>query len=234
MHVLILVTLSVVALISVYCYALSIPTLPLFGPTVLRGPAEGRRIALTFDDGPAAIFTEQILDILHQRNVKATFFLCGKNVERYPDTARRIWAEGHAVGNHTYSHPFLYFKSRSFMGAEIDRAQDAIEKATGFRPSIFRPPYGGRWPGIYSVLRRRRMTLVNWSDTGYDWKYGTKRIVSETLKHLKAGAIILLHDGMEAPRAIDQSATVKALPQIIDAARAVGFSFVTVSEFLQS
>jgi len=234
MKILILAVLSAFALFSIYCYAWSIPTLQLFGPALLRGPRAGRRLALTFDDGPSAVFTGEILDVLRARNVKATFFLCGKNVERYPEIARRIKAEGHAIGDHSYSHPFLYFKSRRFMGDEIDRAQDAIEKATGDRPVIFRPPYGARWLGIYSVLRRRGLTLVNWSDTGYDWKYGADRITSETLKHLGPGSIILLHDGLETrpQRPIDRSETVKALPRIIDAARAAGYTFVTVPEFL--
>jgi len=107
MKVLILVAIAGFALFSIYCYAWSIPTLQLFGPALLRGPQVGRRVALTFDDGPAPVFTEQILDVLRGRNVKATFFLCGKNVERYPEIARRVKAEGHAIGNHTYSHPFL-------------------------------------------------------------------------------------------------------------------------------
>jgi peptidoglycan-N-acetylglucosamine deacetylase len=235
MKVLILVAIAGIALFSIYCYAWSIPTLQLFGPAVVRVPRAGSRIALTFDDGPAAVFTEQVLDVLRDRNVKATFFLCGKNVERYPEIARRIKAEGHAIGNHTYSHPFLYLKSQLFMGDEIDRAQNAIEKVTGGRPAIFRPPYGARWLGIYPVLRQRGLTLVNWSDTGYDWKYGADRIVSETLKRLKPGSIILLHDGLETQpqRPIDQSATVQALPQIIDAARAAGYSFATVTDFLE-
>jgi len=236
MKVLILVAIAGFAVFSIYCYAWSIPSLQLFGPALLRAPKTGgRRIAITFDDGPAAVFTDQVLDILRDRNVKATFFLCGKNVERYPEIARRIRAEGHAIGNHTYSHPFLYFKSRSFMGDEIDRSQDAIERITGTRPTVFRPPYGARWLGIYPVLRERRLTLVNWSDASYDWKYGTDRIVSETLQRLEPGAIILLHDGLETrpQRPIDRSATVRALPKIIDAARVQGYSFATVTDFLK-
>jgi peptidoglycan/xylan/chitin deacetylase (PgdA/CDA1 family) len=234
MRVLILVVIAGFALFSIYCYAWSIPTLQVFGPALVRGPRADRRVALTFDDGPAAVFTEQVLDVLRDRKVKATFFLCGKNVERYPEIARRIKAEGHAIGNHTYSHPFLYFRSRSFMGDEIDRAQDAIARVTGERPALFRPPYGARWLGIYDVLRDRHLTLVNWSDTGYDWKYGSDRIVSEALDHLGPGSIILLHDGLESrpQRPINQSATVRALPAIIDAARAAGYTFVTVPDFL--
>src|ERR1700693_4684903 len=100
-------------LFAIYCYAWSIPTLQYFGPALLRGPTAGNRVALTFDDGPTSPFTVQILDILRDRGVPATFFVCGKNVERNPDILRRIQAEGHAIGNHTYEHPFPYFHSRA-------------------------------------------------------------------------------------------------------------------------
>ena len=229
-----LIAAGLLVLGGLYIYAWSVPTLPIFAPAILRGPATWGRIALTFDDGPAPPFTEQILDILRARGVKATFFVCGKNVERYPHIVRRIKAEGHSLGNHTHSHPFLYLRSRRFMANEIDRTQEALQRVTGERPSIFRPPYGARWLGLVSVLRKRGLHLVNWSDTGYDWKYDTESIVNETVKRLQPGSIILLHDGLERPnqRPIDQSATVRALPAIIDAASDAGLSFVTVSELL--
>lgn len=223
------------ALGGLYVYAWSVPTWQIFGPALLRGPATGGRIALTFDDGPVSPFTEQILDILRARNVPATFFVCGKNVERFPQILRRIQAEGHTIGNHTYSHEFPYFRSRKKFAAEIDRTQEAIAKATGEQPVIFRPPYGARWLGFYPVLRERRLHLVNWSDTGYDWLEKSD-IVRETLKSLGPGSIILLHDGRRAdpPETIDRSRTVSALPAIIDAACDAGFTFVPLTEFLTS
>jgi len=221
---------------AVLYYACAVPTSQLFGPALVRGPREGRRVALTFDDGPASPFTEQILDILRDRNVPATFFVCGKNVERVPELIRRIHAEGHTLGNHTYSHPFLYFLSRVRIAEEIDRTQEAIEKATGYLPKLFRPPYGVRWFGLLPVLRERQMRLVQWSDTGYDWKHGTEATVRATVKDLGPGAVILLHDGHEArlPGEVEQSSTVKALPTIIDRVREAAFEFVPVSEFLPS
>src|SRR5271157_4080674 len=96
--------ICLVGLLGLYVYAWSIPTLQLFGPALLRGPAAGKRIALTFDDGPSSIYTGQILDILRCHDVKATFFVCGRNVERYPEILRRVQAEGHTIGNHCYSH----------------------------------------------------------------------------------------------------------------------------------
>jgi peptidoglycan-N-acetylglucosamine deacetylase len=205
------------------------------GPALVRGSGGGRSIALSFDDGPAPPFTEQILDLLRARGITATFFVCGKNVERHPDVLRRIRAEGHSVGNHTYSHPFLCLRARRRIGEEIDRTQEAVRKITGEPPSLFRPPYGVRWFGLRQVLRERGLRMVMWSDSGLDWKQGAEAIASTALKNLRPGAILLLHDGhgVLPPEAVDRSATVRALPRIIDSALgAGGFSFVSVKDFL--
>src|SRR5258707_2554771 len=124
---------ALVILGGLLVYAWSVPQWQIFGPAVVRGRTTGGQVALTFDDGPVAPFTEQILDVLRAKKVTATFFVCGKNVERFPEIVRRIKAEGHTLGNHTYSHPFLYFRSRLDMAREIDRTQEAIEKVAGLR-----------------------------------------------------------------------------------------------------
>jgi peptidoglycan/xylan/chitin deacetylase (PgdA/CDA1 family) len=221
-------------LFGLYVYAWSIPTLQLFSPAILRGPADGKRIALTFDDGPCAGYTERILDVLRQYDVKAAFFVCGQNVERSPELLRRIQAEGHTIGNHSYSHPFPFFRSRAFFAREIDATQEVIEKVTGKRPQFFRPPFGARWLGLQAVLEERGLILVNWSVTGYDWKLGTEGIVRETFKTLGPGSIILLHDGQRAhpPQRVDRSPTVKALPAILEGAVKAGFTFVSLDELL--
>ena len=221
-------------LFGLYVYAWSIPTLQWFSPAILRGPAEGNRIALTFDDGPCSGYTERILDILRLHNVKAAFFVCGQNVERSPGLLRRIQSEGHTIGNHSYSHPFPFFRSRAFLAREIDVTQEAIEKVTGKRPRFYRPPFGARWLGLQPVVKARGMTLVNWSDTGYDWKADREEIVRETLQTLGPGSIILLHDGRNTlqPASVDRSATVKALPAILEAAVKAGFTFVSLDELL--
>ena len=229
-----LLVAAVLALGGFYVYAWSEPTWQVFGPALVRGPATGGRVALTFDDGPASPFTEQVLDILQSRNVKATFFVCGQNVERYPEVLKRIHAEGHLVGNHTYSHKFPYFRRRAFFAEEIDRTQEAIERVIVQRPAIFRPSFGARWLGLYDVLEERGLRLVTWSDTGYDWKYDSPEIVRRTLEKLGPGSIILLHDGNETypPEKVDRSNTVRALPAILDATLKAGLTFVPLSEFL--
>lgn len=235
-------------------YACSVPSSQVFGPALVRGRVDRPVVTLTFDDGPASPFTEQILDILRDRQVRATFFVCGQNVDRHPDILRRICAEGHTLGNHTYSHPFPYFLPRRRLAEEIDRTQQAIERVTGKRPAVFRPPYGARWFGLYSVVRGRGLKVVQWSDTGYDWKSDARATVRAALEHLGPGSVILLHDGQEgtqgflkwawrevfasdesaAPDSLraDRSHVVAALPQIIDGARQAGFQFVPLEDFL--
>jgi peptidoglycan-N-acetylglucosamine deacetylase len=217
-----------------FWYACALPSTQVLGPALVERPDLGPRVVLTFDDGPSESSTEKILDILRDKKVPATFFVCGKNAERLPGTVRRALAEGHTIGNHTYSHIFLYFRRRSTIAAEIDHTQEALERVTGEHPKLFRPPYGGRWFGLYPVLRERGMQLILWSDAGYDWKNDTDGIVRNTLKGLKPGSVILLHDGLEKnpPDKINQARTVRALPQIIDGVRKAGFTFVPIQEFL--
>jgi peptidoglycan-N-acetylglucosamine deacetylase len=223
-------------LVAVFYYACAVPRSQILGPTLVHGPAEGGRVALTFDDGPAPPFTEQILDILREYNVPATFFVCGKNVEQFPDLVRRLQSEKHTIGNHTYSHPFLYFKSRARIAEEIDRTQLAIERVTGVRPKLFRPPYGVRWFGLFDVLADRGLEAVQWSDPSFDWKKKNQAadVARLTLREVRAGSVILMHDGRE-PRSrdgIDAAKTVEALPAIIEGARRAGLRFVPIEEFL--
>lgn len=217
-------------------YACAVPSSQVLGSSLVRGPAGDRLVALTFDDGPAEPFTGQILDILGRYRVPATFFCCGKNVARLPDLARRAFDEGHTVGNHTWSHPFLYFKGRTRIEDEIDRTQEAIERVTGRAPIVFRPPYGVRWFRLFPALRVRRLTDVQWSDTGYDWKprHDGGTIARLTLQKLRPGAVILLHDGREPhePGQVDASTTVAALPAVIEGARRMGLEFAPIESFL--
>jgi peptidoglycan-N-acetylglucosamine deacetylase len=230
------VTAAGLALGLWFWWACSEPTSTFFRPVLICGPREGKRISLTFDDGPAELFTAQVLDILREHRVPATFFVCGRNAERHPDLIRRIVAEGHELGNHTYSHLFVYFKSRRRIAEEIDRTQVILEKVVGFRPKVFRPPYGARWFGLLPVLKKRGMHLIQWSATGYDWKEkeNVRGITDATLRELKPGAIILLHDGRETrpDSEIDRSRTVLALPQIIAGARQRGYTFTELDNFL--
>jgi len=212
--------------VGVLAYGLGGEGATLLGPALVRLEQDAEA-ALTFDDGPSAD-TARVLDVLREKDVKATFFLCGAAVERYPELARRIVAEGHALGNHTWSHPYLHLKSRETIAAEIDRTQAVIERVTGVRPRYFRPPHGVRWFSLWPILRERKMELALWNSFPQEGASPAPEIVERALARLRPGAVILLHDGREAlpPGRDGRPATVEALPRIIDGARRAGYRFV--------
>lgn len=192
------------------------------------------KIALTFDDGPNEPYTSELLDILKKCNVKATFFVLGKNVERYPDIARRIIKEGHVIGNHTYDHPYLLVQSKSHIKYEIQEAEQAIVAATNIRPHLFRSPYGVDNSWIYHIAREFGYVTIEWSVTGHNGgkEIPPDEIIKKILSEVKNGSIILLHDGDRLVRGADRRNIVKALPFIIESLQKKGYQFVTVSELL--
>ncbi|MGH9454193.1 MAG: polysaccharide deacetylase family protein [Terriglobia bacterium] len=228
-------TLAAIAVGVVY-YGSAVPYSQLFGPGLVRGAAGSGCVALTFDDGPTPPYTDQILDILRESKVIATFFVNGKQVDLFPDTLRRIQAEGHTIGNHTYSHLFLYFKTRGRIAAEIDRTQESIEKVTGERPRLFRPPYGVRWFGLFPVLKDRQMKDIQWSNPSFDWarRNSPAKIARKALGDIGDGSVILMHDGCGSgdPGRVDRSRTVAALPSVIAGVKQAGLRFVSVDEFV--
>jgi peptidoglycan/xylan/chitin deacetylase (PgdA/CDA1 family) len=180
------------------------------------GPPDLGKIALTFDDGPGEA-TPIILDMLKQAGIRATFFLCGQNVERYPDIARRIAEEGHEIGNHTYSHPRLLGRTPGKIAYEIERAQTIIAHHTGRRPRLFRPPFGLRWFGLFTILERNGLTSVMWSVNSLDWKRPVEQIVARVVNGIRPGAIVLFHDGVPPHKSADRKVTVEAVRVVLHA-----------------
>lgn len=213
--------------VAVLAHGLAAPDSTWLAPAMTSVPG-AREVALTFDDGPSMPYTAQVLDVLRERGVKATFFLCGANAERYPELVRRIRDEGHEIGNHTHSHPYLHLMSRERIAAEIDRTQEVLERIAGRRPRFFRPPFGVRWFTLGSVLAERGLTMVLWTARGYEGRLPAPGIARAVLKALKPGGIIVLHDGFETkpPALVDRAEMVRSLPAIIDGARRAGYAFV--------
>lgn len=194
------------------------------GRCLSNGDRGSRQIALTFDDGPLPPYTDQILDILDRYEVTATFFCVGLNVRAYPDQVRRIRTAGHAVGNHTWSHPFLPELSRPQLGEQIERTSAMIESVSGEAPAFFRPPYGTRSPQVLQWLAEFRPTITLWDVEPFDWSMpGAETITKIVLDQARPGSIILLHDGGG-----DRSQTVASLPPMIEGLLRSGFSFVPI------
>lgn len=180
------------------------------------------RIAITFDDGPKGKITEELLDGLEERGVKATFFLIGESAEKYPEVVKRMYDAGHLIGSHTYSHVKLCDMSTENALEEIKKANSAIEGITGVRPKYIRPPYG-----MYSeqLLMSVNMTPVLWTVDPNDWNTtNAGAVVKKVVSKVKCGDIILLHD-------IYPSSVAAAL-EIIDQLKAKGYIFVTVDQIL--
>lgn len=192
------------------------------------------QIALTFDDGPNEPYTSAILDVLKKYNVKATFFVLGKNVESYPSTMKRIVAEGHVIGNHTYSHPYLLLKFKTQIKYQIQKTEQSIMRITGVKPCLFRSPYGVDNKWIYLVARQMGYMTIEWSATGNNGgkEIQPEKIANDVLREVKNGTIILLHDGNRLIQHADRSHLVKALPFIIESLQRKGYQFVTVPKLI--
>ncbi|WP_293338243.1 polysaccharide deacetylase family protein [Microcoleus sp. CAWBG58] len=201
------------------------------GTTVFEGKIKDSQkvIALTVDDGPWPETTEQMLDIFKQNDIKATFFWIGKSIETSPDIARRVVAEGHAIGNHTWNHPYDPM-DRATAAEEIDRTAKLIYETTGVKTTYFRPPGGVLNNGLVKYAQEQNYSVVMWSVTSADTdpRAQPSAFVENVLKGAKPGAIVLMHDGGG-----DRSRTVKALPDMIAGLKKEGYRFVTIPELME-
>jgi peptidoglycan/xylan/chitin deacetylase (PgdA/CDA1 family) len=196
-----------------------------------RETKERAMVALTFDDGPDGKYTPKVLDILKEHGVKATFFLVGTQVSKYPETAKRIREEGHDIGNHSWSHQDLAKLKLKELDEQIARTQEAIEKATGFRPDLVRAPNGSLSDDLISYLHDQKLTHVYWTVDPRDWAGTSVAAMRENIrKHTRPGGIILLHSFGGRKNALDH--TLELLPLIIDDLRKAGYEFGTVDEMI--
>jgi peptidoglycan/xylan/chitin deacetylase (PgdA/CDA1 family) len=196
-----------------------------FSKSYCSVPVDGPYIAMSFDDGPSPILTPRLLDMLKQRGIKVTFFVIGQNVEHAPEVVARAAAEGHEIGNHTWSHPALTKLSDARDQEEINKTSEAIFKATGKKPVLLRPPYGAMNARVHRLIEQDGMKVVLWSVDPNDWKRpGSAVVERRILAGAKPGAIILSHD--------IHPGTIEAMPATLDALLAKGYKFVTVSELI--
>jgi len=183
-------------------------------------------IAMTFDDGPSALLTPRLLDILKQRNIKVTFFVLGQLVQEHPEIIQRAFAEGHEIANHSWDHKPLNKLAEGGLAHEINDTSDQITKATGRPVTLLRPPYGATTPRLNRAIEKEYgMKVILWSVDPMDWKRPGPEVVEQRiLKETQPGSIILSHD--------IHPGTIEAMPATLDALLAKGYKFVTVSELL--
>lgn len=208
------------------------PTGQWYGRTFagLRG---SKRLALTYDDGPNDPHTQRLLEVLARHDVRATFFLIGRYVNRRPDIARELVRAGHVVGNHTWSHPNLILASALQTRLQLQDCEQALTDAVGEHSRLFRPPFGGRRPSTLRIARALGLDPVMWNVTGWDWKgkpaeYAERKVSQQ----IRGGDVILLHDGDHETFGADRSQTVIATDRLIARYKAEGYVFVTVPEMM--
>ena len=210
-----------------------VPRSRLLGPNLVRLPeASARRgeVALTFDDGPDPEVTPAILDLLDRHGVRASFFCIAERAERHAELTRDIVRRGHSVENHSWRHRFTFAcRGGGALGREVDRAQRLLAAVTGAAPRFFRAPLGIRNPLLAPVLARADLAYVSWSRRGFDSVCGDPAAVLRRLtRGLRAGDILMLHDGDTARTRENLPVSLAVLPGLLERMRAQGLMPVSL------
>jgi peptidoglycan/xylan/chitin deacetylase (PgdA/CDA1 family) len=217
------------------------PRAQLFGPTIWRTDSS-RKLAITFDDGPNPAVTPKLLDLLDRYKAPATFFLIGRYIRECPELVSEISARGHVVGNHTESHPNLFWKRSAEIRVELRLTHSAIRNALGAPPKWFRPPFGLRNPWLAAEARELKMGVVMWTLLPGDWRAPSAEwlirrmqpIAARAQRALKVaagtGEILCLHDGSHREQGADRTRTLTALEHWLPRWRELGLEFVTIDQ----
>ncbi|MBV8694913.1 MAG: polysaccharide deacetylase family protein [Ktedonobacteraceae bacterium] len=206
------------------------PVISAKGDIVYRGNSGLPEVALTFDDGPSLYYTPQVLSILRQYGVHATFFTIGENVRLYPELVQQEYNAGHVIGNHSWDHPDLTRRSGASVYSELSRTCDIIRQTIGIRPTLFRPPYGAINAQVAFQAFQLGLTSIVWSVDTRDWDQPRSTesvIINNVLNEVGNGGIILMHDAGG-----NRSRTIATLPRIITALQQRGYRLVTIPQLL--
>jgi peptidoglycan-N-acetylglucosamine deacetylase len=209
------------------------PTGQWYGRTFTGLGRGSKRLALTYDDGPNDPHTLRLLEVLAKHNVRATFFLIGRYARQRPDIVRELVRAGHVIGNHTFTHPLLIFKSSKQIETELMECQRALSDAVGVQAKLFRPPFGGRRPAVLGLARKLGLQPVMWNITGYDWDAPpAEPIERKVSSRIRGGDVILLHDGGHRAFGADRAQTVIATNRLLSSQKPEGYEFVTIPEMM--
>lgn len=206
------------------------PQKPIEEEKVTDAIIEDKQIAITFDDGPDLNYTPQILDILKEKNVKATFFIVGIQIKKFPEVVQRMVDEGHLIANHTYNHPKLTALSQSELLHELDATDALIEEIVGFKPVIVRPPYGSINAEVRQTIEETGREVVLWNIDPRDWaSTPVDEMYENVMSNAKDEGNILFHSfgGKQIQNTVD------LLPKVIDALQSQGYTFVTAEHFIK-
>jgi peptidoglycan-N-acetylglucosamine deacetylase len=229
------ITTAAVAAAASAGYQSMAPTGQWYGSTFTGIGGGSKQLALTYDDGPNDPHTLRLLEVLAKHEVRATFFLIGRYAEQRPDLVRAVVEGGHVVGNHTYNHHWLTFRTAAQVRAELDMCRRALRDAIGEHSNLFRPPCGGRRPAVLRIARQMGLATVMWNVTGYDWNAPpAEQIERKVIHRTRGGDVILLHDGGHLEMGADRSQTVTATDRLIAQYKSEGRQFVTVPAMMKA
>jgi peptidoglycan-N-acetylglucosamine deacetylase len=201
-----------------------------FLPAICRGPVGGKRVALTFDDGPDPASTPRLLELLEREKIQATFFCIGKRVDAHPELAARIVREGHLLGNHSYGHPwYISMMREKRLAEELRGGQRSIEAATGVTCKYFRPPSGMTSRHFPGVLKELGLTMVGWDVRSLDTVGSAKGAIDRVLSGTRDGSIILMHDG-----GVEGEKLIEIVSAVVRELRARGFEFERVDRMVEA
>jgi peptidoglycan-N-acetylglucosamine deacetylase len=224
---------AVAAGIGAAGYQSMAPTGQWYGRTFTGAPGATKQIALTYDDGPNDPHTLRLLEVLAKHDVRATFFLIGRYVQQRPDIAREVVRSGHLVGNHTFTHPLLIFKSDAEIRDELLRCRQSLLDAVDAHSNLFRPPFGGRRPGTLRIAGELGLEPIMWNVTGYDWNAPPAAVIERKISNrMRGGDVILLHDGGHKQMGADRAQTVLATDHLISRYKREGYEFVTIPKMM--
>jgi peptidoglycan/xylan/chitin deacetylase (PgdA/CDA1 family) len=210
------------------------PTGQWFGPTFTGLSRGSKHLALTYDDGPNDPHTLRLLEVLAKQNIYATFFLIGRYAQQRPDIVRDLVKAGHVIGNHTFDHPLLIFKSVRELRTQLNDCARALTDAAGEHSNLFRPPFGGRRPAVLRVARAMDLVPIMWNVTAYDWNApSVEQIERKVTSQVRGGDVILLHDGGHRNFGANRSFTIAATDRLISRYKAEGYEFVTIPEMMR-
>lgn len=229
-----LMAAGIVFLIACFCVFFDQAVLTRRG-TIYRIRTDKKRVALTFDDGPSPVWTSKILDELKKSGVKATFFMVGHHVQKYPDIARRVAEEGHTIGNHGYAHSVLLYYTPPEIEEEIKYTEHVIRETTGRTTKIFRPPKAWLSKSIKEKIKSMGYDVVLWSLNSKDWvAFNHRDIVRYLAKRVKNGDILLFHDSgnVFTTEGGNRNQTVKSISLLARTLQEKGFEFVSVEELI--
>ena len=211
-----------------------LPGNSFYGEVINCGSAKHKQIALTFDDGPYPPYTGQLLKVLADKNIHATFFMVGENAAKHPEIVKMVQAGGHEIALHAGRHQDLLKLNQTELQKNIVYGKETLEEITGQPVKFMRPPHGFKDWQVMAAIQKAQLTAVNWSVIPRDWTNpGAQRIADRVCFDAEPGAIVLLHDGDSPKNMASRAQTIAATAQIIDRLRSEGYQFVTISEITQ-